>query len=67
MKYMLNLVALSVLVPALFDAPSNVFAQATVFTYQGRVEDNGTNFTGTGLFQFALLAKLELAFGQLLG
>jgi hypothetical protein len=57
MKYMLNLVALSVLVPALFDAPSNVFAQATVFTYQGRVEDNGTNFTGTGLFQFALLAS----------
>jgi trimeric autotransporter adhesin len=32
-------------------------AQNTVFTYQGRVSDSGTNFTGTGLFEFALVAS----------
>jgi len=30
------------------------FAQSTAFTYQGRVTDSGTNFTGTGQFEFAL-------------
>ena len=30
-------------------------AQNTTFTYQGRVQDNGTNFTGIGQFKFALL------------
>ncbi len=37
---------------------STVNAQNTVFTYQGRVTDNGTNFTGTGQFQFALVAGI---------
>jgi len=32
-----------------------VRAQNTTFTYQGRVQDNGTNFTGIGQFKFALL------------
>jgi endosialidase-like protein len=32
-------------------------AQSTVFTYQGRVLDNGTNFTGTGRFKFALVTS----------
>src|ERR1035437_9826184 len=32
-------------------------AQGTAFTYQGRVLDNGTNFTGTGQFQFALVTS----------
>jgi hypothetical protein len=32
-------------------------AQNTVFTYQGRVTDSGTNFTGAGLFKFALLTS----------
>jgi len=32
-------------------------AQNTVFTYQGLVTDNGTNFTGTGQFQFALVTS----------
>jgi hypothetical protein len=32
-------------------------AQNTMFTYQGCVHDNGTNFTGTGLFQFALITS----------
>ena len=30
-------------------------AQTTTFTYQGRVQDNGTNYTGNGQFKFALL------------
>ena len=34
-----------------------VFAQGTAFTYQGRVTDNGTNFTGTGQFEFALVTS----------
>jgi len=36
---------------------STAFAQGTAFTYQGRVMDNGTNFTGTGQFQFALVTS----------
>jgi len=34
---------------------STADAQNTVFTYQGRVLDNGTAFTGMGQFQFALV------------
>jgi formylglycine-generating enzyme required for sulfatase activity len=34
---------------------STCHAQVTKFTYQGRVLDNGTAFTGTGQFQFALV------------
>jgi len=30
-------------------------AQTTEFTYQGRVTDNGANFTGTGQFEFSLV------------
>ena len=33
-----------------------VAAQNTIIMYQGRVLDNGTNFSGIGLFQFALVA-----------
>ena len=32
-------------------------AQNTVFTYQGKVTDAGTNFTGSGQFQFALVTS----------
>lgn len=32
-------------------------AQNTIFTYQGRVTDNGTNFTGPGQFKFALVTS----------
>jgi hypothetical protein len=32
-------------------------AQATVFTYQGHITDNGTNFTGSGQFKFALVTS----------
>src|SRR6478609_3213627 len=34
--------------------------QVTSFTYQGRVLDNGTNFTGAGQFQFALVTSTNL-------
>jgi hypothetical protein len=40
-------------------ALSNLFAQTAVFTYQGRVTDNGTNFTGLGQFEFALVTSLN--------
>jgi len=32
-------------------------AQNTVFTYQGQVQSGGTNFTGMGQFQFALVTS----------
>src|ERR1039457_2343357 len=37
--------------------PATGFAQNTAFTYQGRVTDNGTNFSGTGQFKFALVTS----------
>src|ERR1022692_4396810 len=37
--------------------PTTAFAQGTAFTYQGRVTDNGTNFTGTGQFKLALVTS----------
>ena len=36
---------------------STLHAQGTIVTYQGRVTDNGTNFTGAGLFKFALVTS----------
>jgi hypothetical protein len=38
---------------------STARAQNTVFTYQGRVTDNGTNFSGTGQFKFALVIGVD--------
>jgi len=38
----------------------STFAQGTAFTYQGRVTDHGTNFTGTGQFEFALVTPTNL-------
>ncbi|MDE3066308.1 MAG: tail fiber domain-containing protein [Verrucomicrobiota bacterium] len=37
--------------------PSAARAQDTAFTYQGRVLDSGTNFTGAGQFKFALVTS----------
>jgi len=34
--------------------------QSSVFTYQGRVTDNGTNFNGSGQFEFALVTSTNL-------
>ncbi len=36
---------------------NRISAQNTLLTYQGLVMDNGSNFTGTGLFQFALISS----------
>ncbi len=41
---------------------STAFAQNTAFTYQGRVVDNGTNFTGTGRFKFALVTSSNTSY-----
>src|SRR5260221_808279 len=35
----------------------STFGQGSAFTYQGRVQDNGTNFTGMGLFKFVLVTS----------
>ena len=36
---------------------ATALAQSTVFTYQGRVLDNGTNFNGPGQFKFSLVTS----------
>src|SRR6266849_4703697 len=36
---------------------STLFAQATTFTYEGRVAASGTNFNGPGLWKFALVTS----------
>jgi Chaperone of endosialidase len=38
----------------------HAIAQNTVFTYQGKVTDAGTNFTGFGQFEFALVTSSNL-------
>jgi len=57
MKTKLNLLGALLLLSTLHNPFSTLFAQNTVFTYQGRVLDNGTNFTGIGQFKFALVKK----------
>jgi len=42
---------------ALLQPRSGAFAQDAVVTYQGRVTDHGTNFTGIGQFKFALVTS----------
>ena len=46
----LCVIALSLLIHA-------TLAQNAIFTYQGRVTDNGTNFTGIGQFKFTIPVK----------
>ena len=41
--------------------PSTALAQSTVFTYQGRVLDNGTNFNGLGEFKFAIVTSTNIS------
>lgn len=57
MKYLLRLALAFGLFAAITGGSSCVFAQDTMFTYQGCIQDGGTNFTGTGLFQFALVTS----------
>jgi len=40
---------------------STILAQGTAITYQGVVTDKGTNFSGTGLFQFALVTSTNIS------
>jgi formylglycine-generating enzyme required for sulfatase activity len=50
------LAVLALTLLAAFNAQISIaHAQNITFTYQGRVLDNGTPFTGTGQFQFALV------------
>ena len=46
---------------ACFVSVHQVAAQGTAFTYQGRVQADGTNFTGTGLFKFALVTSTNIS------
>jgi len=39
----------------LFSGFNPAFGQGTMFTYQGLIQDDGANFNGPGLFQFALV------------
>jgi hypothetical protein len=55
-----NGLSATVLLLALNSQLSTGFAQPVTFTYQGLVSDNGTNFTGTGQFKFALVASSNL-------
>lgn len=53
--------ALGLAVAAIFTLlnarPFTARAENTIFTYQGCVLDNGTNFTGLGLFKFAVVTS----------
>src|SRR5205085_6934176 len=37
--------------------PLSTSAQGSAFTYQGRLQNNGTNFNGTGQFKFVLVTS----------
>jgi hypothetical protein len=50
----LNLI-ISILFSPLILYPSAFSQVPGIINYQGRIVDNGTNFTGTGLFEFALI------------
>lgn len=56
-----KLVRLTCLLTALVAQAPVARSQATSFTYQGRVMDNGTNFTGTGQFKFALVTSTNIS------
>ncbi len=55
MKKIIQNAAILLLLAAFNAQLSTARAQNTTFTYQGRVLDNGSAFTGTGQFQFALV------------
>jgi hypothetical protein len=61
-------VALALLALSTFNHQlSTARAQNTAFTYQGRVMDNGTNFSGTSQFEFALGTNTNTTSGQAAG
>jgi len=53
-----KLFALGLALATLTLQQTTVHAQNTTFTYQGRVTDNGTNFSGAGQFKFALVTTV---------
>ncbi len=55
MKYLKPIGSYLLLGLALLAGGNRAGAQNTTFTYQGRVQDNGTNYSGSGRFQFALI------------
>jgi hypothetical protein len=57
MNKMFHCAAVLLLLSTLNARLSTAYAQGAAFTYQGRVTDNGTNFTGTGQFEFALVTS----------
>ncbi|HUA64600.1 MAG TPA: tail fiber domain-containing protein [Alphaproteobacteria bacterium] len=57
MKVTLQTIAATLLFLTLNHPSSTAFGQSTAVTYQGRITDNGTNFSGTGQFQFALVTS----------
>jgi hypothetical protein len=57
MKLSLRIIGAFLLFLALNRTLFPAFGQGTAFTYQGLVTDNGTNFNGTGQFQFALVTS----------
>ncbi|MGH7979160.1 MAG: hypothetical protein ACREE6_07270, partial [Limisphaerales bacterium] len=53
-----GIAALAILTPAMFALLGSIaHSQNVVFTYQGRITDNGTNFSGAGQFEFALVTS----------
>lgn len=57
MKNTLRIIGAILLFLTLNRFPFNAFGQGTAFSYQGRVTDNGTNFNGTGEFEFVLVTS----------
>jgi hypothetical protein len=57
MKQMFYCATALLLLSTIIAPLSTASAQNTVFTYQGLVTDNGTNFTGAGQFKFALVTS----------
>ncbi|HEY1719132.1 MAG TPA: hypothetical protein VGH42_12670 [Verrucomicrobiae bacterium] len=55
MKTCIHLILAAAILSTFNSQLSTARAQGTAFTYQGRVTDNGTNFTGIGQFKFALV------------
>ena len=52
-----NILLMAAVALGVATAAESALAQDAVFTYQGLVSDNGTNFTGIGQFEFALVTS----------
>ena len=57
-KHQILRVALAALAFAALDSHlATTLAQGPAFTYQGRIQESGTNFSGVGQFKFALITS----------